>query len=679
MKSFALVLLALGADAVSPMQKVFTMLSDLQDKVEKDGVAAAQAYDNYTKFCTRGKRDLGYDIQDGEKTVEELTAAIAKASSDIDVSATKLEELAATVTKNEADLKAAQELRAKEKAEHVTAKGELTEATDMLGRAIKTLSEKLAGSSLLQQQVEEKTGSLLEALGAVVDAAAFTTDEKHSLMAFVESATKQAPEVAAYEPKSGGILSVLEDMKSKARENLNTLVSEDKKAQHSFAMLQQSLQMQIAADKKEIEQTKAVKAEASESKATAEGDLSGSEKDLANDKASLQKLKASCSQATADFEESKASRAEELEALKKAEEVLAEKTGNAQASVYKTMFLQVNEHSQTRSNSSQPDIRSFEVVKMVRTLAKKSQSSGLETLASNIESLLQTRQSEDVFAKVKELIQNMIDSRKEEAAADQTKKAYCDEEKAKTKEKVDDLTSTKEKLSAKVDKKSSESETLKSEAATLQRELAELAQLQIEMDETRKEESTAFKKQKEDLEAGLEGVRSALTVLRDYYASGTALLQQPDLGFAKSSSASTGILGMLEVVESDFGRSLAQAETAEATKAEDYESMTKQNKLTKVQKDQDQKYKTKAAVALDQAVGDLSSDGESTKEELSAVLTYQESLAKQCYDGGLSYEEKAAKRQEEIDGLKEALVSLGGTDLTAVLLQNKGLRGSVKH
>lgn len=30
-----------------------------------------EAYENYTKFCTRGKRDLGYDIQDGEKTVEE--------------------------------------------------------------------------------------------------------------------------------------------------------------------------------------------------------------------------------------------------------------------------------------------------------------------------------------------------------------------------------------------------------------------------------------------------------------------------------------------------------------------------------------------------------------------------------------------------------------------------------
>ena len=35
--------------------------------------ACDKAYENYTKFCTRGKRDLGYDIQDGEKTVEEMT------------------------------------------------------------------------------------------------------------------------------------------------------------------------------------------------------------------------------------------------------------------------------------------------------------------------------------------------------------------------------------------------------------------------------------------------------------------------------------------------------------------------------------------------------------------------------------------------------------------------------
>lgn len=43
----------------------------------------------------------------------------------------------------------------------------------------------------------------------------------------------------------------------------------------------------------------------------------------------------------------------------------------------------------------------------------------------------------------------------------------------------------------------------------------------------------------------------------------------------------------------------------------------------------------------------------------------------------MSYAERAAKREEEIEGLKDALASLGGTDLNAVLLQSAGLRGAV--
>lgn len=153
----------------------------------------------------------------------------------------------------------------------------------------------------------------------------------------------------------------------------------------------------MAADKKEMDQAKAVHAEASEAKATAEADLDGSSKDLANDKTSLQQLEASCSQADDDYQEATKSRSEELEALKKAQEVLQEKTGAAQAGVYgAAMFLQVKSSG------------AFEVVQKVRSLAKKAGSSNLENLASNIESLLQTRHGADVFAKVKDLIQNMI-------------------------------------------------------------------------------------------------------------------------------------------------------------------------------------------------------------------------------------------------------------------------------
>ena len=53
------------------------------------------------------------------------------------------------------------------------------------------------------------------------------------------------------------------------------------------------------------------------------GDL----QDLANDQESLKKLEQSCKEATRDYEESSKHRSEEMEALKKAEKVLAEKTG----------------------------------------------------------------------------------------------------------------------------------------------------------------------------------------------------------------------------------------------------------------------------------------------------------------------------------------------------------------
>ena len=54
-------------------------------------------------------------------------------------------------------------------------------------------------------------------------------------------------------------------------------------------------------------------------------------------------------------------------------------------------------------------------------------------------------------------------------------------------------------------------------------------------------------------------------------------------------NSASGIVSMLEVVESDFGRSLAEAESIETSRVEEHDSMSKQNKLTEVQKAADQK------------------------------------------------------------------------------------------
>merc|ERR1711972_1109363 len=106
---------------------------------------------------------------------------------------------------------------------------------------------------------------------------------------------------------------------------------------------------------------------------------------------------------------------------------------------------------------------------------------------------------------------------------------------------------------------------LKSQVKELQAELAALAKLQAEMDSARQESHAAFVKAKADLELGLQGVREAIAILREYYGGSAALMQQPakpELHTA-ATGAGNSIIGILEVVESDFAKDLAKETTAE--------------------------------------------------------------------------------------------------------------------
>merc|ERR1719203_2113472 len=141
------------------------------------------------------------------------------------------------------------------------------------------------------------------------------------------------------------------------------------------------------------------------------------------------------------------------------------------------------------------------------------------------------------------------------------------------------------------------------------------------MDQIRTESHAAYVQAKADLEEGLEGVRKALAVLRDYYGSAAALLQQPAKPelHSKATGAGESIIGILEVVESDFATNLAKEETEEADAAAEYDKTTQENKVTKTLKDQDVKYKTQEFTGLDKQIAELTADRESTDSELSAV------------------------------------------------------------
>merc|ERR1719164_285848 len=94
--------------------------------------------------------------------------------------------------------------------------------------------------------------------------------------------------------------------------------------------------------------------------------------------------------------------------------------------------------------------------------------------------------------------------------------------------------------------------------------------------------------------------------------------------------------------------------TEEEAQAE-YDKVSQENKITKATKDQDVKYKTKEAKSLDKAIAEHTSDRSGLQTELDAVLEYQEKINKMCIAVPETYEERKAKREAEIIGLKEAL------------------------
>merc|ERR1719484_525537 len=287
-----------------------------------------------------------------------------------------------------------------------------------------------------------------------------------------------------------------------------------------------------------------------EAKGAAEGDLAVTTSDLDEDVKTLATLHQDCMTGAEDFEAETKSRGEELKALATAKKVIVEATSGAADLSYS--FVQTG-------MSSGADLAKFEAVRLVRDLAQKQKSAALAQLATKMAvAMREGGNSADPFAKVKGLIQSMIEKLLKEAEEDATEKAYCDKEMAETEAKKADKEAAIEKLSTQIDSMSAKSAKLKEEVATLQKELSELAKAQAEMDKLRAEEKAAFDKNSAEMKKGIEGVKLALKVLNEYYA-------KDDKAHASADGAGSGIIGLLEVCESDFTKGLAEMTSTENT------------------------------------------------------------------------------------------------------------------
>merc|ERR1719183_2762649 len=539
-----LVATPVAAADTNPLAKVIELLDGLAAKITKEGEAEQKAYQEYIEWCDDFTKEKAFEIKSLTAKKEKLEATISKCTSDIEGADTKIEELVADIATGEAELKNATLIRETEKADFDAGEAELVDSIDVLDRAIAILEREMAKNPALVQVDTTNVKVLVNSMTAVISAAAsFSSMDKKKLLALVQSRESDssgdeaaaeadevalgAPAAAVYKTHSTSIVDVLEDLKDKAETELADLRKAETNAQHNYDMLKQSLEDQKAADEKDLADEKSAKAAAEEEKAAAEGDLAMTVKALAEAEEALATAQTTCMQVAADHDATVKARTEELDAIATAKKILVDTSAGAVEQTYS--LLQVTSDSKMTSRT---DLANAEVVDIIKRLARQHHSAALAQLASKITAVLRfgAASGDDPFAKVKGLIQELIDRLVAEAAAEAEEKEYCDSEMAKTEEKKSELEDDIAKLTAKIDKAAATSAKLKEEVKQLQAELAELAKLQAEMDKIRAEQHEAYLIAKADLELGLEGVRKALEVLRNYYGNAALLQDETKFG-----------------------------------------------------------------------------------------------------------------------------------------------------
>jgi len=650
---------------VSPVQKVIQLIDDMRAKVEADGQATDDEFAQYAKWCDGEADDKGRSIKASQDEIAELKATIADATGTIANLETKISELTSTISATESESSTAKGNREKSHADFMGAEDELVHTVDTLGHDAELIKKEMTfiQGGKMPAAAEDKLNRMVAGMKSIVDASWVTTAEKSQVTAFLQ-ARQQAQDgdeelqtPAGYESKSGGILDAIQGMEEKAEESLSGERKQEMKDLNAYQLLKMSLDNELKDLKDELAKATSRKQFTTQELANAEKALARSQGALAEDSKALAELKRECQAKASEYEEEYKDRQNELGALGKAKEIMESKFS----------FLQTKTTVRVRSSLAvrQNEDRKQEALRLIHTLGKK--------IGSTVLVSLSFRALADPFAKVKKMIEEMVTKLLAEAAEEADHKAFCDQELGTTNTEKGDKEGKLDTVNARIEKATSRSETLAEEVKLLSTELAEIDKAVSEATAIRNEEKATFDKAAKDFSESQEACAAAIEVLRSYYESGSFVQVSATTKVRSKAQMKTkdagGIIGMLEVAESDFSNLLSEAKAAEQAAVDEYETMVQDNKVLKATKEAEVKAKKSEIAGLGTTMENYGEDKDGLTKEIGALSDYLDKLKPQCEYQVPTYEERAARRQKEIDGLKEALAVLEGDGVPVAFVQ----------
>jgi hypothetical protein len=691
-----------GQSGYSPVKKVVEMLSDMLAKGKKEKQDEVVRFAAFKQFCESTTVEKQKNIALGKEEAEALEAEIAKAGADAAETATSISALDADVAAWTEDLAKTKAERATEHAAYEEAHTAYIVSIDSVARALKML-EKGPGAKVVAQSFAQK--SSMDAL-LQIPTHKMPSKVRQEVMAFVqrlspekallqeaedEGITIVNPTASAFEGSSGGIIDMINRLGEKFEDEKRALEKSEANQLSAFQMMQQDLTAQVSSATSERSSKQTFMTKRKEDGAGAKGGLADTQATVAEDEKFLADLDSECKQKSYDFQQRQVVRTGEIEAIGKAIEIMSGTAGSADKHMgfVQKPKKQLRSLVQVRSDDYSPTQDA-----VANFLEQKAQATNSRVLA-----LLASKAASDPFDKVKKMIQDMITKLMEEANAEAEHKSFCDAEMTTNKQTRDKKTAQSEQLEADIEELTSDIATLGTEIADLAKQLAEIDSAVMKATADRNGEKSKNQETIVDAKTAEAAVGQAIALLKDFYAKAAVTVPMPQqdgpiawddraiqildrksASFLQVASVNSGkaklgpemeagsytgmegggVLGLMEVCQSDFSKLVAETEATETEAARIFDEFKADSAQDKAVKEMDQKHKIAAKSEKESSLSQAKKDIRIVAEELQAAMDYYEKLKPDCESKVMSYAEKVAQRDAEIESLKEALSILAG-------------------
>jgi|Transcript_100316 DNA repair exonuclease SbcCD ATPase subunit len=656
---------SLGSVAVTPVQKAVQLLDDMLVKAEAGKHEENVQFAGFKQFCDDVTVQKQKDISDADGQIDLLKADIEKADSEAERLGTEIRGHHTDIDGWNKDKTDATTVRESERATYLEEHRDYTESIQAIEQAIIVLKN---------QNFDRPAVSFLQKVSVLAKTPQDVRKTIESFLATVKGKEEPAPDpddnlgykATAYSFQSGAVIDMLEKLQVKFKDEATTLEKDEVSRRQAYDMVLQNLADQTKDAENSIEEKTVTLAKQKQLSIEKTAELSEVTTVRDSDAKYLSDLESLCKQKSTEFEARTKLRQEEIEALTKAKDILqSEAVSDAKQHV---SGYKASSFAQLRAVTSSPN-----QARALDFLLSESQRLGSSVLSS-----LAMEARSDPFGKVKKLIQELITRLMQEATNEAEHKGWCDKELATNKH-------TRETKTAEVDNLRSSIEGLDADIASLTKDITKKTE-EVEKIEADVAEFTSKRNNEtatnaitiKEAQEGQAAIQTCIKVLKDFYskaAEAKSLVQtaakarqgqQPEIPeifegeFKGQQSANGGVIGMLEVIQSDFERLESDTKSAEQAAQNEYDEFMSDSEQAKASLDVDLKNAKSTKLAKEGELGVAKENLGTAEKTLESANAYYEKLKEPCLGGGQTYADRKARRKDEIEALKQALEILEG-------------------